>query len=71
MHHKEAETCSSTHPALESDTPFVKKSELLQIPATDVTLNARMRYEMGALGRAIAMLFGTAGAPTQQESTTA
>ena len=58
-------------PVLESDTPFVKKSELLQIPAVDVTLSARMRYEMGALGRAIAMLFGTAGVPAQQAATTA
>jgi len=56
-------------PALESDTAFVKKSELLQIPPIDAVLPARMRYEMGSLGRAIAMLFGTAGAPSLLDTT--
>lgn len=56
-------------PALESDTPFVLKSELLQIPPVDVTLPVRLRYEMGSIGRAIAMIFGTAGTPSLLDTT--
>jgi len=56
-------------PALESDTPFIKVSDILNIPPQDIVLPIRMRYEWGALGRAIAMLFGTAGAPVQAEGT--
>jgi len=58
-------------PVLESDTAFVKKSELLLTPPQDITLQARMRYELGALGVAIAQLFGTAGAPSKISTTLA
>ena len=58
-------------PALESDTPFVKKSELLQSPPVDAVISSRLRYEMGAIGRAIAMIFGTAGTPTKVSTTLA
>lgn len=58
-------------PALESDTPFVKKSELLQTPPVDITVPVRLRYEMGAIGSAIAMIFGTAGVPTKVSTTKA
>jgi len=51
-------------PLLESDHVFVKQSILGNVPPKDITIPAYMRYEMGALGRAIAMLFGTAGVPT-------
>ena len=50
-------------PLQESDHVFIKQSILGNVPAKDITIPAYMRYEMGALGRAIAMLFGTAGAP--------
>ena len=56
-------------PALESNTPFIKNSDILNIPPQDIVLPVRMRYEWGALGRAIAMLFGTAGGPSQVEGT--
>lgn len=52
-------------PALESNTPFVMKSDLLNIPPVDIALPVRMRYELGAYGRAIAMLFGTVSNPVQ------
>ena len=58
-------------PALESDTPFVKKSELLQIPPVDIAVPVRLRYEMGAIGSAIAMVYGTAGVPTKVSTTKA
>lgn len=56
-------------PALESNTAFIKSSDILNIPPQDIVLPVRMRYEWGALGRAIAMLFGTAGGPVQVEGT--
>jgi len=51
-------------PLQESDHVFIKQSILGNVPPKDITIPAYMRYEMGALGRAIAMLFGTAGVPT-------
>lgn len=56
-------------PALESNTPYIRSSDILNIPPQDIVLPVRMRYEWGALGRIIALLFGTAGGPSQVEGT--
>jgi hypothetical protein len=58
-------------PALESNTPYVKDSDLGLIAPVDITVPVRMRYEMGAIGSLIAALFGTAGVPVQEGETDA
>lgn len=58
-------------PALESDTPYVMTSELLQSQPVDFAVPYRFRYESGRFATMLAMLFGVAGVPTQQGATTA
>jgi len=55
----------------ESDQPFIKQGDFGNQDPIDFTVPIKMRYELGSIGRAIAMIFGTAGAPAQQESTDA
>lgn len=51
-------------PAKETDTPFVKDGQLGNIDPVDFTPAFFARYDPGAIGLLIALLFGTAGAPT-------
>ena len=51
-------------PAKESDTPFIMEADFGNQNAVDVALPIDWRYEMGAAGTILAMIFGTAGAPT-------
>jgi len=47
-----------------SDRPYVRHSDFGLKPSRDFVLPVAMRYEPGAFGTLLAMLFGTAGAPT-------
>jgi hypothetical protein len=51
-------------PANEADTPFVRSGNLTLTKPVDFTLGFDMRYNPGILGTLMALLFGTAGAPT-------
>ena len=53
------------YPSKEFDTPMVKTGILGPAKNVDFTLNFDMRHDPGMLGTLIAMLFGTAGAPTK------
>jgi len=57
--------------AKEADTPFVKEGDLGPVKEVDFSPTFFMRYDPGRLGTLIALLFGTAGTPTQQGATTA
>ncbi|HDR67993.1 MAG TPA: hypothetical protein ENN61_02960, partial [Bacteroidaceae bacterium] len=58
-------------PAKEADTPLVMEGDLGPIDPVEFSPAFTMRYDPGALGTLIALLFGTAGAPAQQGSTAA
>jgi hypothetical protein len=51
-------------PADEADTPVIRSGSLTQVKPVDFTLGFDCRYDPGALGMLIALLFGTAGTPT-------
>jgi hypothetical protein len=51
-------------PAKEHDTPFVRTGDLGPIDPIDFALSFFMRYDPGRLGTLLAMIYGTAGAPT-------
>jgi len=51
-------------PQKTSDTPFVKSGDLGPIKPVDFTLSCDLQYDPGILGTLIALLWGTAGAPT-------
>lgn len=53
------------------DTPFVKEGDLGPIDPVDFSPAFTMRYDPGKLGTLIALLFGTAGAPTLVSTTLA
>jgi len=53
-------------PAKEADTPFIKEGDLGAVNAVDFNPPFAMRYDPGALGTIIALLFGTAGVPNAQ-----
>lgn len=55
-------------PAKETDSPYVLSSTLGPHDACDFTPTGTFRYDGGALITLIAMLFGTAGAPTDYGS---
>jgi hypothetical protein len=58
-------------PAIEHDTPFVLGGDIGPHAAVDFSLGFDMRYDPGALGILLALLFGTAGVPVQQGATAA
>jgi len=58
-------------PGKYADTPFVSMGALTDVKPPDVTLGFDHYYDPGALGVLMALLFGTAGAPSQQGGTTA
>jgi hypothetical protein len=58
-------------PAKEADTPFVLSGVMGDIKPVDFTLAFDARYDPTALGVVLALMFGTAGAPTQQGGTAA
>jgi len=51
-------------PAKESDHAFIKEADFGNQGPIDLALPIDWRYEMGAAGRILAMIFGTAGDPT-------
>jgi hypothetical protein len=56
-------------PAKEHDTPFVRTGDLGPIDPVDFALSFFMRYDPGRIGTLLAMIYGTAGAPTPQGTT--
>jgi len=56
-------------PAKEHDTPFVRAGDLGPIDPVDFALSGAWRYDPGRLGTLLAMIYGTAGAPTLQGTT--
>jgi hypothetical protein len=57
--------------AKESDSPMVRSSMLDVIKPVDATYGVQMLYDPGMIGTMLALLMGTAGAPTQQGATAA
>ncbi len=55
-------------PAMEADSPMVLEGDLGPIDPVVFAPEFTMRYDPGALGIAIALLFGTAGAPDNKGS---
>jgi hypothetical protein len=51
-------------PAKESDHAFIKEADFGNQDSVEVAAPIDWRYEMGAAGRILALLFGTAGAPS-------
>ena len=58
-------------PAKELDTPFVETGDLGAVEPVDFSPSFTMRYNPGAIGTLLAQLFGTAGTPKQQGTTSA
>lgn len=58
-------------PAEEADTPIVREGDLGPIKPVNFSIGFSMRYDPGAIGTLIALLFGIAGTPTQQGTTSA
>ena len=56
-------------PAIEHDTPYVKTGDLGPIDPVDFALSGVWRYDPGRLGTLLAIIYGTAGAPTLQGTT--
>lgn len=54
-----------------ADTPFTATGVLTDVKAPDISIGGDLLYDPGALGTALALLFGTAGAPSGPTDTSA
>jgi len=58
-------------PGDHADSPFRPAGVFTDFEPVDLGISGDLSYELGALGRHLALLMGTAGAPTKQGATTA